>query len=63
MAKAKTKPPSQIPVLPRERDEQAGAAGGLPSEHVEQGARDVKRGIKDTSRAPEADEAYKKLKR
>ncbi len=37
--------------------------GGVPSEVVQQGARDLKRGLEDTSRAPEADQAYKKLKK
>ena len=36
--------------------------GGEPSAAVQQGARDLKRGLQDTSRAPEADRAYKKLK-
>lgn len=51
------------PALPHERDEKAGMTDGIPSKRVQQGARDVKRGVLDTSRAPEADVAYRKLKR
>ena len=50
-------------LLPHERDEKAGMTGGIPSARVRQGARDEKRGVLDTSRAPEADAAYRKLKR
>ena len=55
--------PSSDPALPHERDEKVGMTGGLQSSRVQQGARDLKRGIQDTSRAPEADDAYKKLKK
>lgn len=55
--------PAGHPELPHERDEKAGITGGIPSKRVQQGARDVKRGVTDTSRAPEADAAYRKLKR
>ena len=51
------------PHLPHERDEKVGVTGSIPSEAVRQGYRDVKRGIQDTSRAPEADAAYDKLKK
>ncbi len=51
------------PELPHERDEKAGATGGVPSARVQQGARDLKRGVRDTSRAVEADQAYRKLKK
>jgi hypothetical protein len=54
---------SSEPALPHERDESVGMTGGLPSGAVQQGARDLKRGLEDTSRAPEADRAYKKLKK
>ena len=37
--------------------------GGVQSSRVQQGARYLNRGIQDTSRAPEADDAYKKLKK
>ena len=51
------------PHLPHERDETVGATGAVPSEKVRQGYRDLKRGLQDTSRAPEADAAYDKLKK
>ena len=59
-------PPTPVPsepALPHERDESASMTGGVPSEVVQQGARDLTRGLEDTSRAPEADRAYKKLKK
>ena len=49
--------------LPHERDETVSMTGGVQSPVVQQAARDVKRGVKDTSRAVEADETYKKLKK
>jgi len=55
--------PARGPALPHERDEKVGMTDGIPSKRVQQGARDVKRGVLDTSRAPEADVAYRKLKR
>jgi len=55
--------PTPQPALPHERDEQVGMTGGVPSQRVQQGARDLKHGLQDTSRATEADTAYKKLKR
>ncbi|KNZ30804.1 MAG: hypothetical protein AD742_21005 [Methylibium sp. NZG] len=54
---------SAEPLLPHERDEKVGMTGGIPSAVAQQGARDVKRGLQDTSRAPEADAAYAKLKK
>lgn len=73
-AKAKTHPDqahvdlttpaaSTSPSMPHERDEGAGMTGGEPSERVQQGQRDVKRGVQDTTRGPEADTAYRKLKK
>ena len=59
-------PPTPVPsepALPHERDESTSMTGGLPSEVVQQGARDLTRGLEDTSRALEADRAYKKLKK
>ncbi len=47
--------------LPHERDETVGMTGGVPSPRVQQGARDLNRGLKDTSRAVEANETYKRL--
>ncbi|HWH81136.1 MAG TPA: hypothetical protein VNU71_02755 [Burkholderiaceae bacterium] len=55
--------PAESPALPHERDQQPGATGGVTSKRVRQAARDVARGVEDTSRAPEADRAYRKLKR
>ncbi|MDP9043818.1 MAG: hypothetical protein M3O01_03340 [Pseudomonadota bacterium] len=49
--------------MPHERDETAGMTGGVPSPTVRQGHRDLERGLEDTSRAPEADDAYRKLKK
>jgi hypothetical protein len=40
-----------------------GMTGGVQSPVVQQGARDLKRGLQDTSRAPEAEAAYRKLKK
>ena len=54
---------SSSPALPNERDERVGATGGVQSTRIRQGARDLKQGLVDTSRAPEADAAYQKLKR
>lgn len=55
--------PSTDALLPHERDEKVGMTGGVQSPVVQQGARDLKRGIQDTSRAPEAAVAYDKLKK
>ena len=49
--------------LPHERDEMVGSTGGVQSPLVQQGARDLKRGLKDTSRSVEANETYEKLKK
>ncbi|MEQ1686264.1 MAG: hypothetical protein ABL916_21650 [Burkholderiaceae bacterium] len=65
-ARKRADPPTPAPsepALPHERDEGASMTGGLPSQVVQQGARDLKRGLEDTSRALEADRAYKKLKK
>lgn len=58
-----TTPGPSEPPLPRERDESTNMTGGVQSAVVQQGARDLKRGLEDTSRAPEADRAYKKLRK
>jgi len=55
--------PSTSSELPHERDEATGMTAGVPSRRVQQGHADVKRGVQDTSRAPEADTAYRKLKK
>jgi hypothetical protein len=49
--------------MPHERDEAVGSTGGLPSERVRQALRDVKRGLQDTTRAPEAGRAYERQKK
>ncbi len=54
---------STSPEMPHERDETAGMTGGVPSKRVQQGHADVERGVQDTSGAPEADTAYRKLKK
>lgn len=55
--------PSPRPSLPHERDESSDMTGGEPSESMRQAHRDLARGLKDTDRGPEADRAYRKLKR
>lgn len=54
---------SSEPKLPHDRDEGVGMTGGVQSARIQQGAIDLKRGVQDTSRAPEADRAYDKLKK
>ncbi len=54
---------STNPPLPHERDEKVGMTGGVQSARVQQGARDLKRGLRDTTRASEAEAAYRKLKK
>lgn len=56
-------PKSGEAALPHERDQTVGMTGGIPSKTVQQAHRDVKRGLQDTSRAPEADKAYEKQKK
>ncbi len=66
LVRKRSDPPTPVPsepALPHERDESAGMTGGIESKVVQQGARDLKRGLEDTSRAPEADRAYRKLKK
>ena len=54
--------PTSRPALPHDRDESVDMTGGVPSEHMRRAARDVERGVEDTTRAPEADRAYRRLK-
>ncbi len=54
---------SSSPHLPHERDQEVGTTDGVPSERVRQGARDLKRGLRDTTRADEAGVAYEKQKK
>lgn len=49
--------------LPHERDQALDMTASTPSPVVEQAARDVGRGLKDTSKGPEIDKVYKKLGR
>jgi hypothetical protein len=53
---------STSPAMPNDRDEKAGMTGGVSSKRVQQGAKDLKRGVQDTSRGLEADKAYQKQK-
>ena len=64
----KSPPPATGTVPTKPTHDQRDAAAGLidgtnPSTPMRDAAADVKRGVQDTSRAPEADRAYKKLKR
>ena len=47
--------------LPRDRDQASDMTSGQPSPIIEQAAQDLKKGLKDTSKTPEMDQAYKKL--
>jgi hypothetical protein len=47
--------------LPHDRDEADDMTSGQPSPLIEQAAKDIDEGRKDTSKAPEMDRAYKKL--
>ena len=51
------------PRLPHENDEAVGSTAGVPSKRMQQGLRDLQRGLQDTSRATEADSANRKLKK
>ena len=53
----------QQPRLPHERDEGVGMTAGSPDKRIKQGLDDVARGVQDTSRAPEADRAYRQTKK
>lgn len=47
--------------LPHERDQAVDMTNATPNPVVEQAGRDLKRGVKDTSKSVEMDRAYKKL--
>lgn len=47
--------------LPHERDQAVDMTNAKPDPVVEQAGRDLKRGVKDTSKSVEMDRAYKKL--
>ena len=48
--------------LPHERDQSTDMTADAPDAVVQQAQRDVKRGLQDTSSAPEMNRAYNKLK-
>jgi hypothetical protein len=48
--------------LPHERDQSTDMTAEAPNALVEQAHRDVKHGLQDTSKAPEMNRAYNKLK-
>ncbi|MEO7150636.1 MAG: hypothetical protein ABIX46_02820 [Burkholderiaceae bacterium] len=48
--------------LPHERDESVGMTGGIPDPVMNQGHKDLERGLEDTSRSQETDKTYRKLK-
>jgi len=48
--------------LPSDRDQAQDMTSSQSSPHIEQAAKDLKDGKKDTSKAPEMDAAYKKQK-
>ena len=50
------------PPLPHERDQSAHMTDGTPSRKVQQAAKDVARGLQDTSKSPEMDRAYQRQK-
>ena len=47
--------------LPRDRDEAKDMTNSHPDPVMEQAAKDLKDGLKDTSKAPEMDKTYKNL--
>lgn len=48
--------------MPHERDQDVNMTPAEISPVVEQAAKDIKRGLKDTSNAPEMDAIYRRLK-
>jgi hypothetical protein len=54
--------PDSVPRPPHERDESADSQNSSPRAEIEQASRDLKRGLQDTSRSPEADSTYRKPK-
>ena len=48
--------------LPHERDQSTDMTADAPDAVVQQAQRDLKRGLQDTSKAPEMNRAYSKLK-
>ena len=56
-----TAPPGKL-ALPNERDESVNMTPAQPDPVAKQAARDVARGLQDTSKGAEMDRTYKKLK-
>lgn len=48
--------------LPRDRDEAVDMTSGQTSPQIAQAARDIKNGLKDTSKQPEMNQTYQKQK-
>lgn len=48
--------------LPHERDQSTDMTAEQPDREIKQASIDVKRGIKDTSKSTETDQAYQKLR-
>jgi len=57
------RPASDKPAPADQRDAPAGRIDDHPSAPLRQAHEDLKRGVQDTDRGPEADRTYKKLKR
>lgn len=54
--------PDDMP-LPHERDQSAqGMTDGVPSAEVQQGYRDLKRGLQDTGKSPEIERMHQRQK-
>ena len=51
---------SAMPRQPHERDESSDSQGSAPQDAPSQAAKDVERGLVDTSKAKETNEAYEK---
>ncbi len=59
---ALVRPPDGLP-LPHERDQADGdMTGGIASRDVQQGHRDLERGVQDTSKSVETDRTYQRQK-
>ncbi|MFZ4288042.1 hypothetical protein [Variovorax sp. HJSM1_2] len=54
--------PHGKPPLPHERDQSAHMTNGIPSPKVQQAAKDLARGLQDTSKAPEMERTYQRQK-
>ena len=48
--------------LPHERDQSTAMTAATPDPAIQQAARDVKRGLSDTSKGAETDKAYQRQK-